>query len=200
MGTSKSFCGDKVAEVWSWPLRPVWCRNKNKWRYTSFLQCTFVIWKGIIVTLVAANLFVYCHTGHSFWQNIILLETICTGSMVRNFSTCSSLAFVLQQVTITETDCIHSVVGRDLGTGLEQIASNSSVTDTRTSLETTVKPFRVPWITVCAEWTWYDSCHYAVWNVPVCNTHTITSAFIGITQWTWFKTVFISSESAKIIN
>jgi len=74
----------------------------------------------------------------------MLLETICTGSMVRNFNTYSSLAFVLQQVTVTETNCIHLAVGRDLGTGLEQTASNSSVTDTRTSLETTVKPFRVP--------------------------------------------------------
>jgi len=64
--------------------------------------------------------------------------------MIRNFNAYSSQAFVLQQVPVTETDCIHSAVGRDLGTGLEQIASNSSVTDNRTSLETTVKPFRVP--------------------------------------------------------
>lgn len=197
MGTSKSFCGDKVAKVWSWPLRTVWCYNKNKWGIHPFLQYTFVICKDIIVTLVAAHLFAYCHTGHFVLQNIMLLQTICTSSMVRNFNTYSSLAFVLQQVTVTETDCIHSAVGRDLGTWLEQTASNSSVTDTRTSLETTVKPFRVPWISIYAEWTWYNSCHYAVWNVPVCNTHNITSAFIGITQWTWFKAVFISSGSQQ---
>jgi len=81
-----------------------------------FLQYTFVICKGIIVTLVAAHLFAYCHTGHFVLQNIMLLQTICTSGMVRNFNTYSSLAFVLQQVTVTETDCIHSAVGRDLGT------------------------------------------------------------------------------------
>jgi len=40
----------------------------------------------------------------------MLLETICTGSMVRNFNTYSSLAFVLQQVTVTETDCIRQLL------------------------------------------------------------------------------------------
>jgi hypothetical protein len=44
---------------------------------------------------------------------------------------------------LIDVDFMHSAVGRDLGAGLEQIASNSSLTHTRTSLESVVKPFRV---------------------------------------------------------
>lgn len=71
-------------------------------------------------------------------------------------------------------------VGRDLGAGLEQTASNSSLTHTRTSLESGLMPFRVPWSTIHAEWTWWNSCQYAVWIVPVSSSYTIISAFIGI--------------------